>query len=141
MKQTFNVFIKAIPIASILALAGCAGLDQAVKSVQTATARTVVKDTLPQICQAAKDNRVRANDFYANKGLSATGEVRSINEGFQPHYRVYMTAGKISVHAGTENQSAVKQLTVGKTATVVGTITEVSYDYQGCSVALKDATF
>jgi len=45
------------------------------------------------------------------------------------------------VHAGNENQLTVKQLTVGKTATVVGTITSVSYDYQGCSVALKDATF
>lgn len=132
---------KALPIAGILALAGCVTLDQAVKDIQTATAPAVTKDTLPQICQAAKDNRVRANDFYVNKGLSISGEVMSINEGFQPRYRVYLKAGKIAVHAGTENQFAVKQLTVGKTANVTGTITDVSYDYQGCSVALKDARF
>lgn len=136
-----KLLIKTLPIVGVLALAGCAGLDQVVKNVQTATAPALVKETLPQICQAAKDNKVRANDSYVNRGLSVTGEVMSINEGFQPHYRVYMKADKINVHAGTENQLAVKQLTVGKTATVVGTITSVSYDYQGCSVALKDATF
>lgn len=136
-----KLLIKTLPIVGVLTLAGCAELDQVSKSVQTATAPALVKETLPQICQAAKDNRVRANDSYANRGLSVTGQVMSINEGFQPHYRVFMKTDKINVHAGTENQYAVKQLTVGKMATVVGTITSVSYDYQGCSIALKDATF
>ena len=136
-----KLLIKTLPIVGVLALAGCAGLDQVVKNVQTATAPALIKETLPQICQAAKDNKVRANDSYANRGLSVTGEVMSINEGFQPPYRVYRKADKINVHAGTANLRALTQLTVGKTATVVGTITSVSYDYQGCSVALKDATF
>lgn len=136
-----KLLIKTLSIFTILNLAGCAGLDQVVKNVQTATAPALVKETLQQICKAAKDNSVRTNDSYANRGISVTGEVRSINEGFQPRYRVYMKVDKISVHAGTENLVAVKQLTVGKMATVVGTITSVSYDYQGCSVALKDATF
>ena len=70
-----------------------------------------------------------------------TGEVRSINEGFQPRYHVYIKAGKISVHAGTENFVSAKQLTVGKMTTVVGAITDVSHDYQGCSMALKNAIF
>lgn len=136
-----KLLIKALPITGVLALAGCITLDQAVKDMQKATAPVVIKDTLPQICQAAKDNSVRANDYYAKKGLSITGEVVSINEGFQPRYRVYMKAGKINVHAGTENQLAVRQLTVGRTANVIGTITDVSYDYQGCSVALNDSRF
>jgi hypothetical protein len=136
-----KLLTKTLPIIGILVLAGCAELNQSVKNVQTPTVPSTSQETLPQICQAAKENRVKANDFYVNKGLSATGVVRSINEGFQPHYRVYMNADKINVHAGTENSSSVKQLTVGKMATVVGTITSVSYDYQGCSVALKDATF
>lgn len=132
---------KAVVIAGILALTGCVTLDRAVKDMRTATAPAATKDTLPQICQAAKENRIRANDYYANKGLSISGEVMSINEGFQPRYRVYLKAGKINVHAGTENQFAVKQLTVGRTTNVFGTITDVSYDFQGCSVALKDAMF
>lgn len=44
-----KLLIKALPIAGILALAGCVTLDQAVKDIQTATAPAVVKDTLPQI--------------------------------------------------------------------------------------------
>ncbi len=65
----------------------------------------------------------------------------AINDGIQPRYRVYMRSGKISIHASTENQIEVKQLTVGKTASVTGTINDVSYDYQGCSISLKDARF
>ena len=132
---------KAVAIAGIMALSGCVTLDRAVKNVQTATAPAATTDTLPQICQAAKDNRIRANDYYANKGLSISGEVMWVNEGFKPRYRVYMKAGKINIHAGTDKQYAVKQLTVGRTANVFGTITDVSYDFQGCSVALKDAMF
>lgn len=124
-----KLFTKTLLIAGVLVLAGCV-TDQAVKDIQP----VVIKDTLPQICQAAKDNRVRANDYYADKGISIVGEVMSINE-----YRVFMKAGEINIHAGTENQFA-KQLTVGRLANVVGTITDVSYD-QGCSVALKDARF
>ncbi len=133
--------IKTFSLAGTLILTGCATLDQAVKDIQTATAPATVKETLPQICLAAKDNRIRANDFYAGKGLMARGEVMAINDGMHPRYRVYMRTGKISIHAGTENQLGIKQLTVGKTASVAGTITDVSYDYQGCSISLKDARF
>lgn len=137
MKQ----LMKALPLAGVLALTGCVTLDKAVRDIHSATAPAVINDTLPQICQAVKDNRVRANDYYVGKVLSTSGEVASINEGFQPRYRVFMKSGKINVHAGTENQFAIKQLTVGRPAYVTGTITDVSYDFYGCSVALKDARF
>jgi hypothetical protein len=139
MKQ----LMKAIPFAGILALSGCVTLDKAVRDIQTATipAPATVNEPLPQICQAAKDNRIRANDFYSGKAITISGEVVSITEGFQPHYRVLMKAGKINVHAGTENQFSVKQLTVGRPAYVTGTITDVTYDFYGCSVALKDSRF
>lgn len=132
---------KLLLLAGVAVFAGCAQLDKAMQDMQAMTAPPQVKETLPQICQAAKDNPVRANGLYANKSLAISGEVAAINEGFQPRYRVFLRAGKINVHAGTDNQLAVKQLTVGRVAQVVGTITAVSLDYQGCSVALKDARF
>lgn len=138
MKSLNKCFAIALPL---LALAGCASLDQAVKNVQQATAPVKITESLPQICQAAKNNQIRANDLYANKGLAASGEVRSVKEGFKPRYRVFMRSGKISIHAGTENQLNVTQLSIGKTARVSGVVTDVSYDFNGCSISLKNATF
>ncbi|MEX3547681.1 MAG: hypothetical protein VB125_00325 [Burkholderia sp.] len=138
MKSLNKCFAVAIPL---LALSGCVALDQTVKSIPQAAAPVAITESLPQICQAAKNNQVRANDLYANKGLSISGEVRSVKEGFKPRYRVFMRVGQISVHAGTENQLNVTQLSVGKTAQVSGVVTDVAYDYNGCAISLKDATF
>ena len=85
MQSTKKCLALVIPL---LALAGCAALDQVAKDVQKATAPVMLTESLPQICQAAKDNQVRANGLYANKGLAVSGEVRSVTEGFQPRYRV-----------------------------------------------------
>lgn len=137
--KSFNKFFTVS--ISFLALSGCVALDQAVKSLPQATAPVMITESLPQICQAAKSNQVRANVVYANKGLAVSGEVRSVKEGFQPRYRVFMRSGQISIHAGTENQLNVSQLSAGKTARVSGVVTDVSYDYKGCSISLKDATF
>lgn len=126
---------------SLLALSGCAALDQAVKDVQQATAPVVITESLPQICQAAKDNPVRANDLYGNKNLATSGKVSVIREGFQPRYRVLVYSGKIAVHAGTDNQLSIKHLSTGQTVRVSGVVTDVAYDFNGCSVSLKDATF
>lgn len=51
--KSINRLALALPI---LALAGCAALDQVAKDIQKATAPVMVTDTLPQICQAAKNN-------------------------------------------------------------------------------------
>jgi hypothetical protein len=107
--KSINRLALALPI---LALAGCAALDQVAKDIQKATAPVMVTDTLPQICQAAKNNQVQANSTYVGKGLAMTGEVRSVNEGFQPHYRVLLKAGQVSIHAGTDNKANVTALTV-----------------------------
>ena len=142
MKRPSTALTTLTIIGILTLLSGCVELERSVVNNQIATPPpSDIMDSLPQICQAAKDNRVSANDFYNNKGLSVSGNVMSINEGYKPRYRVYLKAGNIHVHAGTENQVNVKQLTVGRKATVDGTITDVSYDYQGCSIALKDASF
>ncbi len=140
-----HIFHKAISLAGIVTIiacvSGCDTLNKAINNKQTVTAPTLINDTLPQICLAARNNRVVASDLYVNKELAIKGEVISISEGFQPRYRVFIKSGKIAVHAGTENKLAVKQVAVGRSVSVTGTITDVSYDYQGCSVSLKDARF
>lgn len=136
--KSINRLALALPI---LALAGCAALDQVAKDIQKATAPVMVTESLPQICQAAKNNQVQANSTYVGKGLAMTGEVRSVNEGFQPRYRVLLKSGQVSIHAGTDNKASVTALTVGKTARASGVITDVSNDFNGCAISLKDATF
>ncbi len=126
-----------------LSLAGCATLNQAAQDIQkaTTTAPVMVTQTLPQICQDAKSNQVRANSVYVGQGISITGEVRSVNDGYKPRYRVLLKSGQVWVHAGTDSQASVTALTVGKQARTSGVITDVSNDYNGCAISLKDATF
>jgi hypothetical protein len=138
MKVIRKLFVIALPIA---VLAGCANLEQTVQQIQKATAPVAIEQTLPQICQAAKENKVRANGLYVHKMLSISGEVRSIKEGFQPRYRVYLRSGNISIHAGTENTSVANSLTTGRTVRASGVVTDVDFDYNGCSITIKDATF
>lgn len=132
---------KVLAASSFIALTGCVTLEQIAQDMQEATAPVMITEALPRICQVAKDNKVRANELYVNKGLSASGEVRSVTEGFQPRYRVFMKAGDVSIHVGTEKSQQVTHLRTGKVARVSGVVTDVTYDYQGCSIALKDATF
>ncbi|MDF7677049.1 hypothetical protein PT286_09920 [Neisseriaceae bacterium ESL0693] len=136
--KSINRLAFALPI---LVLAGCAELDQFAKNIQKATAPVMVTDTLPQICQASKNNQIQANSTYVGKSLAITGKVQSVNEGFQPHYRVLLKAGQVLIHAGTDNKANVTALTVGKTARASGVIMDVSYDFNGCAISLKDATF
>ncbi len=133
--------IKSIVVGGIVVLTGCAALDQIAQDIQTATAPVMVSETLPQICQAAKNNQVQANSIYIGKGLAMTGEVRSVNEGFQPRYRVLLKSGQVSIHAGTNNKASVTTLTVGKQARASGVITDVSHDFNGCSISLENTTF
>lgn len=128
----------SLTILAAFSIVGCVAIDQ---SVPKATVISTVSETALQICRAASENNVRANSLYANKMFSTTGEVRTVNEGFQPRYRVYLRSGNVAIHAGTENKIGVSQLTVGKTVRASGIITAVSNDYSGCSISLKDATF
>lgn len=136
--KSIKRFALALPI---LTLAGCAALDQVTKDIQKFTAPVMVSETLPQICQAAKNNQVQANSIYIGKGLAMTGEVRSVDEGFQPRYRVLLKSGQVSIHASTNNKASVTSLTVGQPARASGVITDVSHDFNGCSISLKDTTF
>ncbi len=126
---------------SLLALSGCVALDQTIKSIPSVAAPVTITESLSQICQAAESNQVRANTLYVDKRFSVSGEVRSVKEGFQPRYRVFMKAGQVSVHAGTENKANVTALSVGKSARASGVITDVSHDFNGCSISLKDTNF
>lgn len=128
-------------IACTFALGACSTLEQASNAMQTAIAPVVVKETLPQICQEAKSNQVKATDYYAGKRISVTGELKSINERTMPRYQISLKTQNVHIFTGTDKLSEVKQLVVGKVTTVVGTISNVSNDKLGCSIALKDSVF
>lgn len=129
---------RSLMILAAFSIGGCVVTDPIVPK---ATVIPTLSETTLQICKAASENNVRANSLYTNKMFSVSGEVRSVNEGFQPRYRVYLRSGNVGIHAGTENKIRASQLTVGKTARASGIITSVSTDYTGCSISLKDATF
>lgn len=139
MKSKYHLAL-ALPI---LTLAGCATLDQVAKDMQMATAPTpiMVTESLPQICQAAKNNQVQANSTYVGKGVAITGEVQSVTEGIQPRYVVLLHAGRVAIYAGTDNMANVTALTGGKTATASGVIMSVAYSLNVCVISLRDSTF
>ncbi|HGY1948831.1 TPA: hypothetical protein ACNVO8_004306 [Escherichia coli] len=126
----------------LLALTGCAGLNIPFPTLpQQQTPLEMVSASLPQICRDADKNPVRATDLYAKKGLSATGKVQVISEGFKPRYRVLLRSGNVSIHAGTDSELAIKTVSTGQTTRVTGVITDVAYDHNGCSISLTDARF
>jgi len=136
--KVMNRFSLALLFPSLV---GCVALDQVAQGIPPTDTPVMLTESLPQICQAAENNQVQANSTYIGKGLRVTGEVQSVQESFQPHYRVLLHSDEVNIHAGTENKANVTSLVVGTTARVSGIVSNVSYDYSGCSISLKDATF
>jgi len=146
-KNMVNRLALALPI---LALAGCAELNQIATDIQKvkipapapapAPAPVMVSDTLLQICQAAKNNPVQAESTYVGKGLAVTGEVGRISDGIYNRYHVLLKADPAKIHVGTNNKAEVSALTTGKAARASGVIEDVSYEFNGCSISLKDVT-
>lgn len=136
----------ALSIACVLTLAGCITMDGMTQSLQALTSPLSTNDTPSQICQMAKDNQVRANDNYANRVLTASGKVTSIEDrSLPPRYSVLISvANKVTVGASTDNVNSVKTLTIGNHATVTGIITSISNigdKYMGCMIHLKNSSF
>ena len=75
--KSINRLALALPI---LALAGCAALDQVAKDIQKATAPVMVTDTLPQICQAAKNMR-NCTPLDHQFGLALTTDCVQLDQG------------------------------------------------------------
>ncbi|HHM8745935.1 TPA: hypothetical protein ACRNRG_004923 [Pseudomonas aeruginosa] len=130
--------IAALPL---FALSGCALLNIPMPTPPGSTSPEMLTVPVAQICRDADKNPARATELYGKKGLSATGKVQVISEGFKPRYRVLLRAGSASVHAGTDDQLAIKALSTGQTTRVTGIVKDVAYDHNGCSVSLDDAKF
>lgn len=137
-----NFFKTCIAVAlPVFALTGCVGFDQTMKQMQEAVAPVMINESLPQICQSVRDNPVKANDIYKNKNLTLSGKVSSIKYGLNPKYAVLVKSGNVVVYVGTNDQYAVKQLSVGQSVQVSGTVDHVSYSYKLCAITLNDSTF
>lgn len=144
-----KVIKYAAPALLMFALSGCEtleALDQTLKNTQInipvpTPTQTPISDSLSKICGEAEKNAIRANDLYANKLLSVTGDVKLVTERYQPRYNVLLKVGKTSIHAGSEDKSGVARLNIDQKATVSGIIKDIDYDFNGCSISLKEATF
>jgi outer membrane murein-binding lipoprotein Lpp len=95
-----NQWIKTLSVVGILAVTGCASLDEAVKKtsdyVQDVNARSQQRvqqnankpmainaakfgtEEVKKICQASYENPLRAYDTYKNQAISVSGKVTSI---------------------------------------------------------------
>lgn len=136
------------PVFLLIGLSGCKtleALDQALKNAQidmpTPVTQAPISKPLSEICSQAEANPIRASDLYSNKTLMVSGEVQLITEHYQPRYNVYLKAGSVSIHAGSEDKARVAQLSVGQRTTVTGVIKYIDYDFNGCSITLREARF
>lgn len=130
---------RLILSTSLFILSGCANITLPV--ITPPAPPITVKESVSQICKAADENEVRATEYYSGKLMTITGKVESITERFNPRYRIYMMAGKVHIHASTDNQQYAMKLNTGKQATVTGTIYEVTNNHRGCAISLKEAKF
>lgn len=137
-----------IPALFLVSLSGCKtleALDQTLKNAQidmpTPVTQAPISESLSKICSQAEANPIRASDLYSNKTLMVSGEIQLITERYQPRYNIYLKAGSVSIHAGSEDKAGVAQLSVGQRTTVTGVIKEIDHDFNGCSITLREAKF
>lgn len=131
---------RVIVLSSLVILSGCANITLPV--IPTSVPPVTVKEPVSQICKETDENQVKANQYYTGKSITISAEVISVSERFNPRYRIYMREGKkLHIHAGTDNQAQVMRLTNGKRATVTGVIDNLAYEYDGCSIRLKNPEF
>jgi len=123
-----------------------------------------ISDTLQKMCQEAAQNKLRATALYEEKILTARGVVGLIQEGLYTrkdlvgdeadHYSVLVNAAKtdrtvttsraddISIHARSNDRTAVNRLSKGQTVQVSGIVMRLSFNaLNGCAITLADATF
>ncbi len=137
--------VSALLLASLSGCKTLEALDQTLKNAQIdmppPAQQAPISDSLSKICSQAEANPIRANDLYTNKTIKVNGEVQLITERYQPRYNVLLKAGTVSVHAGSEDKSGVALLSVGQRTTVTGVIKDIDYDFNGCSISLKESKF
>lgn len=131
-------------LLALFGLSGCAELSQLSKNIQQVAAPEPITDSLPKICQEVRENSARANDRYENKMLLASGEVRSVTDGYtlRSRYQVSIQAGPISILAMTPHKRNIINLSVGKKVSVSGVISSIFHNpVDGCGIILEDSTF
>ena len=139
---------KVVVFVSLVALSGCAELEQISQEMQKATtqmsqatAPAMIDHPVSQICKAAEDNKVRADSLYGGKRLTVTAEVRSVNQRVNPRYAVFLEGEGFDVYATTNDLRAVSVLTSGNKVNVSGVVGQVTNIYPACAIYLDNATF
>ncbi|MBK8359454.1 MAG: hypothetical protein IPL15_10925 [Comamonadaceae bacterium] len=86
--------------------AGCAALDQVARTSESHGPGYGLRKR----CHKSAKPRRRTGpgqQQHVSAGLAKTGEVRSVNEGFQPHYRVFLKAGQVSIQPAPRTKPAL----------------------------------
>ncbi len=117
-------------------LSGCASFDGVVNNVQTMLLPQKITASPVQICQDFKENKVRANDAYSGKMLTASGTVKSIDA-----YGFTLNVQNVSVFNRTDDREALKKLSVGKPASVTGSVSSVEGFVGNCMIVIRNGTF
>lgn len=138
MTLTHKLYAIALPV---LLLSGCAYVDKTVNSIKEANTPEDIDHSVTKICQAARENPVRAHDEYVGKSLSFNGRLRAIEEGNTTRYSLRISVPRAVVHAGTDQRDPVKELNVGQAIKAAGVVTDVINDNNGCAIFLKDTHF
>lgn len=139
---------KVVAIVSLVALSGCAELEQISQEMQKATtqmsqatAPAMIDHPVSQICKAVDDNKVRADSLYLGKRLTVTAKVKSVEDRINPRYAVWLEGDNFNVYAMTNDFRAVSVLTSGDKVNVTGVVDQVTNNYPRCAVFLENSTF
>lgn len=134
---------KVIFLAVPFALSGCLNLEQMQlpQLPDITQPKEPISASLSKICSDTDRNPVSSLHTYKNKQLETTGTVTSISEGFNPQFRVIIKAGQTSIYAQSNNPSTIKHLSKGQRVKVKGTVYDLSTNYPGCTITLKDSDF
>lgn len=148
MKRLKMAWCLPLLTLSGLALSGCAAIDNSMqslqKSIQDLTAPTTT-DSITQICQASKQNPVRATNTYVGQALPVYAQLKRIDDDFLASlsagktYRLILETEGAAIVLSSNNKSKVSSLNIGDRINASGVIEHISNDYSGCIISLKYA--
>lgn len=151
MNRLQNIRLKPLVLCfSFLALSGCAELTDNLqtlqKNIQEFTAPTAT-DSITQMCQASKQNPVRAKNTYVGQTLPINAKLQRIDDDYLStlssghSYRLMLESEGASIFMSSSNSTKINSLNIGEFVKASGVIDNLSNDYSGCIISLKNASF
>lgn len=142
--KSFRHFVILVPLVM---LSACADLGQFAMQAQKIAAGTSVGATvesLPEVCKAVRENKVRAGGQYEGKFVTTKAKVTDISDLAGRYTAVLEPVGMPSIRliALPPAKSALMSISKGQTVTVSGVISGID-DLRSstCYIHLETARF